>query len=254
MAISSGGRLDMGTAWNDAMAMLREHQGLLLPIAGVFMFLPALAVNILMPAPPPPTGASLQVMLESMRPYLMQTLPYQIGAMILGIIGQIACSHVILGSRGTSVGRAIQLGFTLFPGVLLASLISGLAMGIGFLIFILPAFYLYARFSMIVPHAAATSRSNPIGLLSDSWALTANAAWTILGFVILVALIGFIAIVIFSAITGALFALLLPAGIANILSLIINGLTACIYTLVMLAALAAVYRQIIGESDEAVFA
>ena len=243
----------MGAAWNDAMAMLRDYQGLLLPIAGVFIFLPALAVGVLMPAPTPPTGGSLQAMLASMQPYLLATLPYQIGVIILGMIGQIACNAVLLGPQGTSVGSAIRLGAMLFPGILLATILSGFVIGIGFLLFILPGLYLYARFSMVVPHAAATGKSSPFAILSDSWKLTANSAWAILGFFILIFFIGFIATVIIGAITGGLFALLLPAGIANILSLIVSGITTMILTLVMLAALAAAYKQLCGESTETVF-
>ena len=42
-------KLDMGRAWNDAVSLLRANQQVVLIVAGVFFFLPNLALSLLMP-------------------------------------------------------------------------------------------------------------------------------------------------------------------------------------------------------------
>ena len=42
-------KLDMGRAWSDAIALLRGNQQVILIVAGVFFFLPNLALALLMP-------------------------------------------------------------------------------------------------------------------------------------------------------------------------------------------------------------
>jgi hypothetical protein len=252
MAIPDARKLDMAAAWNEAMALLRQHQALLIPIAGVFLFLPALAVGILMPMPEPTPGADANQIIAQMRPYIMATLPFQLLVIVAGTIGQIACTHMLLGPPGTSVGGAIRLGLLMLPGVLIASLASGMAMGIGLLIFIVPGLYIYARLSMLVPYAAATGTANPINLIKGSWTMTGDSAWSLLGYLILILVVGFIAMVIVSSITGVVLALLMPANFANLLSLVVDGISSAIFSLVMLAAIAAAYRQLsdIGDAND----
>ena len=52
--------LDLRRTLRDALALFRRDRALLLPIAGLFLFLPTFAVQLLVPGPPalPGSGAS----------------------------------------------------------------------------------------------------------------------------------------------------------------------------------------------------
>src|SRR6185437_17138364 len=49
-------RFSYNQVWEDTLRLLRENAALLAAIAGVFLFLPALLVAVLVPPPVPPQG------------------------------------------------------------------------------------------------------------------------------------------------------------------------------------------------------
>lgn len=247
-------KLDMGNAWNDAVAMLKDHWALLLPIAGVFLFLPGFALGALFPPPEPAANANPQQIFEGLIAYLRSLAPYMLMASILGTIGTVAMSKVLIGPQGTSVGDAIKLGLTLIIGVFVATWLSQVAIGLGIVLLIIPGLYLFSRLSLIVPIATASQTGNPISLIKASWDLTRENAWSILGFLILIVIVLGIASVIISGITGGILALVLPATLANLLANFIDAAMQALLAIVMMAVAVAIYKQLAGEGDAAVFA
>jgi hypothetical protein len=247
-------KLDMGNAWNDAVAMLKAHWGLLLPIAGVFIFLPAFALGALFPQPEPAANATPQQLFEGLFAYFKSLAPFLLVTSVLATLGNIAMSKILVGPDGGSVGDAIKLGLTLLIGVFLATWLSQMAIGLGILLLIIPGLYLFSRLSLIIPIAAASQTGNPISLIKASWDLTRENVWSILGFLILIVIVLGIASVIIAGITGGILALVLPATIANLLANFIDAATQAILGIVMMAVAVAIYKQLTDDSAARVFA
>jgi hypothetical protein len=248
-----GAQLDMGDAWNSAMALLRTHQHMVLAVAGVLIFLPSLALGIIYPLPEPAPGADVQQLITVFTQYFQSIWIIYAGVVLLSIIGQIAIYRIFLGPAGTSVGSAMQLGLLLLPGVFLASFLSSFAIGLGALIFIVPGLYLYARLAFYVPYAAASGQGNPMALLQQSWRQTENNGWVLLGFLALIWVIGFVALAIITGILGTIMALLLPEALANPLAVVVENITGTAFALVLNAAIAAAYRQLAQSIELQVF-
>ncbi len=238
-------KLDMGRAWDDSMAMLRANQSLLLPIAGVFYFLPSLLASILTPLPPSAAAVtSADQMVALVRDMLLASAPWTFASIVAGTIGSIALYRILVGPPGTSVGDAIGLGLKLFIGVFIATFLSSILIGMGLVLLVIPGLYLLVRLLFIVPHAAHSGQQNPLDLMRASWEQTRGNAAGLLGFFVMLFLIGFVLMIIMSAIVGALLALLLPEAAANNVSLGFDALISTLLQLVMIAVTAAAYKQL----------
>ena len=150
----------------------------------------------------------------------------------------------MLARGGTSVGGALSTAFLLFFSYFIASMLVGAITFVGFLALIIPGLYLSARFSLTGTHMAATETKNPIDAMSVSWAMTKSYGWWILLYIIIVALVGWIAITIIGTVFSGLFALTLPEGLANTLSKIVEAFFNAAFSTIMIVSYAAIYRQL----------
>ena len=248
-------KFDMGEAWQQVAAMFRGNREILITVAGLFFFLPTLIFTLVYPEPPVSVpGETAQQMIDRVMEYYRVCAPGLLLSSLVSIIGNLAIWRLLLAEGGTSLGGALSTSLTLFLSYLAASIISGFAIGLGFLLLIVPGLYLTCRLGLIGPAMTAEKIMNPITAISASWNYTRNNGWVILLFMVILVIVGWIAIIITGAIFGALFALLLPENIANIGNKTVQALLGSGLSLILTLAMTSVYRQLGPYTNKETFA
>jgi hypothetical protein len=176
--------LRFGQLWPETLAVARRHADLLLPVAGLFLFLPQLLLNRRV-------GDALPKDLFG---------PDRIGGdlavlalvMLLSLIGQLVVSFIAFsnGTGGRTLGSVIRGALPLLLPLFAVTLMQGLAVGFGLILLVVPGIFLLARFSVAVP-LVATGTADPLDAISTSWRLTEGHSLAIMGFVLLL-LFGFL--------------------------------------------------------------
>lgn len=259
-------KFNSGQAWNDGIAKVRDNFQLLAIIGGVFFFLPAILMVVLLPdtmammTQPTFDPEESQKMLEAIGPGFFAT--YAV-AMLATFTGYVAMMALMADRSRPTVGEAIVKGLKALPtlfvvmlifmvgyfvlalaaGLLigLASVISGVLAGIiGFVavIAVLVGLVLLAtRMSMTMPVIALENTLNPVTAVKRSAALTGPVQWPLLGFFavltiayIVIALILFGVLGVITAMIGAPVVLGIFNGIVGtIVAMVFTGITAAIY-------------------------
>jgi len=240
-------KFDMGAAWDDTLQLLKSHTALIGTIAGVFLFLPALAVAWFGPAPiEPPAGADLNQVMESFRENFRQMIPGQLVIALCTLIGTAGILRLWLSRTGTSVGEALTFALMLFPTMLAIQILCGIAIGFGFILLIVPGLYLVGRLALVAPAVADQSLYNPLEAIRTSWSLTRGNGWAIFFFLFLVALV----IVIAALIIGGIVSVIAGSepGFGRMLGGFIEAAFGAVGSLASIAVSAAAYRQL-ASSD-----
>ena len=240
-------KFDMGAAWDDTLQLLKSHTALVGTIAGVFLFLPALAVAWFGPVPiEPAAGADFNQVMESFRESFRQMIPGQLAIALSALIGTAGILRLWLSRTGTSVGEALTFALMLFPTMLAIQILCGIAIGLGFILLLVPGLYLLGRLALVTPAVADRSLYNPFEAIRTSWELTRGNGWAIFFFLFLVALV----IVIAALIIGGIVSVIAGSGpgLGRMLGGFIEAVFSAVGSLASIAVSAAAYRQL-ASSD-----
>ncbi len=264
-------KLDMGRAWNDAMSLLRGNQQVVLIVAGVFFFLPNLALLLLMPETMGQTEA--QVAGEPDMDAVLQTFATVYGDIwwqillvsLASAIGMLGLLALLTDHNRPTVGEALKSGVTYLLPYIGAQLLVGLivvlivmvpvavgsaaGVGAGALVGILAfvaVIYVYTKLSLTIPVIVIEEVMNPVRALGRSWSLTKGNSVRLFLFYFLLMLVYFVVLMVLGIVGGALG--LIAGEEANI---IITGLISAagnmVFITLYLAVLAAVHRQLSGN-------
>jgi Membrane domain of glycerophosphoryl diester phosphodiesterase len=271
-------KLDMGKAWTEATGLIGGNRDTISAIAGLFFFLPALAVALFAPelsspdaAPPPGADpqVAFQVMMDQMTQAYIANWPLLLVSTLAQFVGSLSLLALLTDHARPTVREALQTGLASMLPYLAALLLSvfgatfliGLPLGIvaatGLPAIValagaalaLIALYVMVKFILIAPVIAMEGVLNPIKAMQRSWQLTRGNSLRIAAFVflllftigIIAALVGGIIQVAFSALGSQI------ATIGNgVLSAGINALVGVIFT----AVYAAIHRQLAAQSPE----
>lgn len=245
-------KFDMGAAWEDSVALLKAHSALTGTVAAVFFFLPALCVAWFGPAGvEPPANASFEQSMAIMRQNVAATLPYQIVAGLFAMVGSLTILRLWLSRTGLSVGEALRFAVLFFPALFLVQLLTGLAIGLGILLLIIPGLYLSGRFAVAAPALVDQSLRNPIEAIRRSWALTQGNGWAVFFFIFLVALVIFIVALLVVGVLGAIVGTAPGAG--QMITGFFEAAVGAVGSLVSLAVSAAAYRQLAVQNGAGMF-
>lgn len=245
-------KFDMGAAWDDTQQLLKSHTALVVTIAGVFLFLPALAVAWFGPVPiEPPANADFNQIMESTRESFRQMIPGQIAVGLCALVGTAGILRLWLSRTGTSVGEALTFALMVFPTMLAIQILCGFAIGFGAILLILPGIYLIGRLALVAPVVADRGVYNPLEAIRTSWDLTRNNGWAIFFFLFLVGLV----IVIAGLIVGGVVSVIAGSrpGVGRMLGGFIEAAFGAIGGLVSIAVAAAAYRQLALRTSSDVF-
>lgn len=272
-------KLDMGAAWSGATTLIAQNKDTVGALAGLFFFLPYLAVGLLAPdlANPEPAeiapGASPDAVMQAMMEQFSQAYSQNWGlfliATVVQFIGSLAILALLSNRDRPSVGEAIKRGVSAAPfyfaaqllTALLAGVIIGVPLGISVAVgsgmvaallvpfLMLIALYIFVKFALLAPVMAIEGLRNPIAALRRSWQLTKGNSFRIVLFLVLLFLtIGIIAL-LFSLAMGLVFALF-DDTVANIGNAIVAGLVNTLFAVIGLLVLASVHQQLAGPSGE----
>lgn len=245
-------KFDMGAAWDDATTLVKAHLPLTAALAGVFLFLPGMAMALLGPAPlTPPADATPDQLFALLMADFRQQMPWLLTISVASTIGSVAILRLWLARSGTSVGEALVFAFAMIPTLLAIFVIQSFIFGVGMLLLIVPAIYLIGRFSAVYPSLADRDIKNPITALQDSWQLTRGNGWRIAMFVILFMIV----LLVVSSLVGAVTSIFGERGsVGHLVGSAINSAVAAGFGLLNTAVIASVYRQLAVRTDGGIFA
>ncbi len=272
-------KFEMGRAWNDAVALLRANRQVVLVLAGVFFFLPYLALIIFMPDYMQSLGASGTgqpadagaIFTQLNRVYSEIWWALLIMAVVQGI-GMLGMLALLSDSKRPTVGEALAIGAKCFLPYIGAQILQSIAIvlvilipfavggaagtGAGLLVGLIAApvvAYLFTKFSLTIPVIVIDGVMNPVTALSRSWSLTKGNSLRLFGFYVLL----FIALMVISIVLAIVFGII-GALTGPDASLFIGGLSNALINMIaiafFLAVLAAVHRQLSGTSSATVSA
>lgn len=263
--------LSLTEAWNETAAFVKREGRLLFPIAFLMVALPQAVLGLFAPEAAPG---------RLPEPGLWLLIPPVV--LVLGMIGNIAISWLAL-RPGRSVGEAIAHGarrfLPLFALVLLlciafALIFLVLAMiallfvpGVGtmppppgamraiIIVFVLMIpFLLYfgARLLLTTPVAAAEP-GGPFAIFARSWALSAGRVGTLLGFIVLAALLAIVINLAVQAVAGLGIIAALgpprPGNLSLLILLLIGAVVDTIVTVYLTTMIARIYAQLAGAPN-----
>ncbi len=228
--------------WSECRALFRRHANLLSAVAGVFVFLPTLAVAMFVPAPE--MNAMGANFIDNLLEYYEANLAVLLIAQIPILLGSAAMLVLMVGESRPSVGQALAAAGRLLLVFVVLNLMVRVATSFGMVLFVLPGLYFAARAILAEPVMMAESVANPIAALARSFALTRNYAWQLMLLTILFAVIIFVATTVASMLIGIVGALALPEGGVRTLSQILAALQGTMMTLGFVILSAASYRQL----------
>jgi len=272
------GKLDMGKAWTQATGLIGSNRDTIGAIAGLFFFLPSLALalfapELVNPQPAAPAGAdpqvAMQAALDQMSKAYTDNWALFLALTIVQFVGSMSLLALLTDRGRPTVGEAMGIGIRSIPTYLAAQILSALAVGlavgiplgivaaagspvavvlVGFALVLVGA-YLFVKFSLIAPVIAIDGVRNPITALQQSWRLTKGNSFRIVAFVLLL----FFTIGIIAALVSGIFGLIFSAlgsQIADIGNGLVSAAVNTLIGVIFLVVIAAVHRQLSGQSPE----
>lgn len=268
-------QFDMNAAWRDATAMISANRDVLLVVAGLFFFLPSVAMTMLAPGMQQmPTDIGGEQALEAMLAVYQANAPLLIVVTLLQAVGVLALLALLRHSSRPTVGEALKIGVMALLPYIAAQLLVGLAAGIfmvfaiaigaatgvGVITFVLGTIavvgfvYLWVKFSLVSPVIAIDRTFNPLTALQRSWQLTKGNSLRLFAFFLLVIVAIVVVGLILSLVIGLLAALLGTGTAGLLVTGIFSGALGAAYTVLFMSILAAVHRQLSGGTTEDVSA
>ena len=210
--------VDFITPFVAAWTLWRRDRALLLPLAGLFVFVPQLAVLLLVPDMP--RMAAGEGGEEAMRAWSLLFADWFashgalfLGSMLLAQFATLAVAALYVDRERPTAQLALRRGAMLLPRYLLASLLVALPFGAlmalaplpaTVLLLMLPMLYVFARTLLVGPVLIAERPLSAVGAIKRSWQLTAGngaslmaifAATSLVGRAVASVLLGLVAVV-----------------------------------------------------------
>jgi hypothetical protein len=181
-------KLDIGESLSEVFAIYRENLGLLIPIA-FWLFLVVAIVNGL-------AGGSLLLTLIGAILNLIASILYE--GMVVSLVRDVQD-----GRRDFSAGELYRQVTPVLGTLVGASILYGIAVGIGFVLLIVPGLILLTIWAMLAP-AIVIEKRGVIEAFGRSRELVKGYGWPVFGVIIVAALITAIATLILLAIAAAI--------------------------------------------------
>jgi hypothetical protein len=230
--------------WRDMKALWAAHRDHLLPLLGVFIFLPTLAMSLFV-APTEqftPDWNGMQAAMDFVRANVVSL----IGVRLIALVGTGAMLSLLVCREEQTVGRAIKLALIMLPGMFLLSLLTRLTIGAGFLMFLVPALYIAARTFLAPVAMMGELHYNPLQAFGRGFDLSSGNGWRIVGLGAILLVVTTIAVQVASLLVGIVGTLLLDEGGTKILAALLAGLGEVVFELLLALFAAALYRKLSG--------
>lgn len=213
-------------AFAEAGRLWRAERSLLLPLAGVFYFVPMLGLVLLVSGTDfPLDGDPEQVRAAVMAFYQAHLLPILLVNLLIDF-GSFAVMNLFLQGGGRTLGEVLALALRRFPIFVVIDLLASTAFALGFSLFILPGAFLFARSWLVGPAYAAAPDQGLAGVFRQGWTRSGGLNWLIILLAAAVTMLaGFFAVAVAGQLLGAIAA---GSGAGVVLAIVAQGLTAAI--------------------------
>lgn len=235
-------------AWSEALAVLRRHGGLLLPVYGLFVLLPGLAIALLLPSSGP-DNATPQQALELLRAYYLANIHWLVLSALSAALAHGAILSLLASADRPTVAQALGRGLVLMPAFFLYAMLTQLAVGMGLVLLVLPGLYLLGRLALGDVWMAAHHRLNPLRAAGESWSATQRNGLRLGVVIALVYVVGMIATIAAGSIVGVFAVLLAGAEAGASTRVIVATLVGTLVQLLTLLFRYAAWRQLAGSSS-----
>jgi hypothetical protein len=183
----------------DAWGVFRREADLIMRLAGPFVFLPAFAVQLLcdpLPAIPaqPRDESAMAAWITLVSAWGEDNAIWYVLADLVGMIGLAAIALLLLAPDKPSVGEALHGALRRLGRFVLLDLLVAIPVGLGLWIFVLPGLYVQARLIAALAVLAAEPQHSATRAIARSWQATSRATWAILGAVVALFLLQWLAV------------------------------------------------------------
>lgn len=263
-------RLDSSLAWKTATRLVATNRDVLMAIAGVFFLLPGLAFSVFVPEPQMAPGTPPGEMMEIMAEAWTSSLPLLVVVTLLQMAGTVTVLIVMTDPARPTVAQSIRRGFMALVPYVLAQVMVGGALGMGFLVLvsaaaltgvqaigaiaILAAFlamvWCSLRMALVAPVLAIEAERNPVAALRRSWQLTRGNSGRMLAFFFLAGLLFAVVYGLAMMLVGVVLVLTTGGSVQHVLNAAVSSAITSGALVYFIAMLAAVYRQFAGPPKE----
>lgn len=246
-------KLNYMQCWNGAMALLGAHKEAVLAIAGVFLFLPTLLFAQYVVPPVLNGDEDIGRMYAIYISYFDENSFSIVASNLVMSFGGLAIYFALAPSRSNTVAEDLAAALKFFLWYLIANLLTALVTLPGFILFIIPGFYLTSRLILVPAVVADQGERSPIEMLKKSWALTKDNGFSILLFIAIIVIVGSITIGVLGAITGVIAGLATGGTGWPFIENLVASLTGTAFQLVLTAVIVSIYIELSGKKADVVF-
>ncbi|MDZ7587924.1 MAG: glycerophosphoryl diester phosphodiesterase membrane domain-containing protein [Parasphingorhabdus sp.] len=238
-------KLDYMEAWNDAVALARQHREAILAIAGVFLFLPSLLAAQFLPAVELPKDGDFAGVMAAYNAYFEANWPGILISNLLLTFGGFAIYVLVAQRSASTVGHILRITARWFGIFLLANILTGFATLAGLLLFVLPGLYIAARLSPLPMVIAREGERSAATAVRRAWEVTKGNGLAVLAMLMIVLLTGGIVVSVIGLVVGIIVQLLTSGEGWPLIINLADALAGTAFSLILLLIVAAIYRQLV---------
>lgn len=239
-------KFDAGRAWSDAMAMLKGQREILLTVAGFFILLPSLLLESLRPFA---GSGSSETWMRELAAWTEANFVWILLVALLAALGRLTILILLLWPDRPTVGEALGAAARmLIPFAAMDLLIGFMLLG-GFMLFILPGFYIFGRTFLAEAAFVARRARGPIAGLTAGFEASRGNGWRLFAAIAIIYIGGTILTAAVSSVVGVLAALTGGSDLDRVLSALVESAGGAGISLVLLLVAISAWRQLAEQRD-----
>ncbi|MDQ2878008.1 MAG: hypothetical protein M3R41_02875 [Pseudomonadota bacterium] len=199
-------KLDIAGVLRAAWRLWRTDHAILLPVMGIFFFLPVFAQGLFLPLPDAPSdgGQILTNAVEVMqRWYLANAVPL-LASQAWTLAGSAIVFSLYLRAEAGTLHEAVATGLRAWPRYIMLALLVDMLLGAGLVLFILPGYYLVGRLILTGPILFAERPASVVESIARSVRRTRGRGFLLAGLGMFAPIIAYLVAVPVQAVGGAL--------------------------------------------------
>ena len=243
-------KLNYMQCWNGAMALLGAHKEAILAIAGVFLFLPTFLFAQFVAQPVLTGDEDINGLMIVYSAYFSENSLSIMASNLVISFGGLAIYFTLAPSRNNTVAEDLVAALKAFLIYLIANLLTGLLTVMGFFLLVIPGLYVACRFILVPAVIVDQDERNPVEALRRSWSLTKNNGFSILLFILIIAVTGTITIGALQAVTGIITGLATGGAGWPFIENLVASLTGTAFQLVLAVVIISIYLELTGKKSD----
>lgn len=238
--------IDAGRAWTEAMALLSGQREILLTVAGFFIMLPALLLNMLRPFSP---AGPRENWTQELLAWTNANFTWVVLVAALAGLGRLAILILLFSPGRPTVGEALAAGGRLLILFLVMDLLIGFMLLGGAFLFVLPALYIFGRTFLAEAAFVANRAHGPIAGIVAGFEASRGNGWRIFLVAGIIYVAGLILSAALGSVLGVLGALLGGAALSQFLSAFVEAGCGAGVSLILVLMSVAIWRQSAEKGD-----